>query len=64
MKATLTFDLPEERPEFETAAHAGDFAAALDDIREVIRAHRKYDTYKTAPELAQAIQEILMEVSQ
>lgn len=43
MKATLTFNLPEERDEFETAVNAGKYRAALWEIgQQVFRPARKH----------------------
>ena len=36
MKATLEFDLPEEREEFETACRADLYYSILHDIREIL----------------------------
>lgn len=42
-KATLTFTLPEEQNEFETATKAGDFHSALWEIsQEIFRPARKH----------------------
>jgi len=43
MKATLSFNLPEERDEFETAVNAGKYRAALQEIAQsVFRPARKH----------------------
>ena len=43
MKATLSFNLPEERDEFETAVNAGKYKAALWEISQrVFRPARKH----------------------
>lgn len=42
MKGTLTFNLPEERQEFQTAVHAGDIALALWEIENAMRSRLKY----------------------
>ena len=41
-KATLTFLLPDEQEEFETACHGSDYRAVLDDFRAKFREMRKY----------------------
>ena len=43
MKAILEFNLPEESEEHIRAVHAMDAWAALDEIRNMIRNHLKYD---------------------
>ena len=43
MKAILEFNLPEESEEHIRAVHAIDAWAALDEIRNMIRNHLKYD---------------------
>lgn len=43
MKGTLSFSLPEEREEFETAVNAGSYKAALWEIaQQVFRPARKH----------------------
>jgi len=42
MKATLEFDLPEEREEFDMASHAADYYSALCDIDNHLRSIVKY----------------------
>jgi hypothetical protein len=43
MKATLSFNLPEERDEFETAVNAGKYKAALWEVSQyVFRPARKH----------------------
>lgn len=43
MKATLSFNLPEERDEFETAVNAGKYRSALFEIAQrVFRPARKH----------------------
>ena len=41
MKATLTYNLPEEDVEFKVYMRAYDFYAALNSISELMRQHRK-----------------------
>lgn len=43
MKATLIFDLPEERPEYMLANRAGDLHSALHEVAEHIRSRLKYE---------------------
>jgi hypothetical protein len=40
--ATLTFQLPKERPEYEDAVNGGKYAVAIDAVREAFRARDKY----------------------
>lgn len=42
MKATLSFTLPEEEPEFRQAACAGRYSAALSDISEYLRGQERH----------------------
>jgi len=41
-KATLSYTLPEEKEEFETALHGGDYKCAWSDLREALRGEFKY----------------------
>ena len=43
MKATLEFDLPEDRESFDNCNNADRLYAALDEIREYLRGQSKYD---------------------
>ena len=43
-KATITFTLPEEQPDFHDAVHAGDYKAVLWDLNQKLRGKLKYDT--------------------
>ena len=43
MKATLTFILPDERPEFLLSIEAPNMLAALRDVVEHVRRRRKYE---------------------
>lgn len=45
MKAILTFQLPEERYEFEAARHGAALTAALNEIRGAIRNALKYQEH-------------------
>lgn len=42
MKATLTFNLPEETEEHQTALNGGTYRSALWNISQVLRSERKY----------------------
>jgi hypothetical protein len=42
MKATLTFDLPEEQDLFDTASHASDWRGVVEDMDEQLRKWIKY----------------------
>jgi hypothetical protein len=59
MKATIEFQLPEDRHEHLRAIHAGEAWSALYDIDSMLRSLLKYgdDRYKTPQELAHAIRE-------
>jgi hypothetical protein len=61
MKATLTFDLPEEKHEHGLAANADVLAHALLEIQGMIRNYRKYST-PADPETV--LESINVEVSQ
>ena len=51
MKATLTFDLPEEREDYHTATHATDYRAVLSNTDEWARQCVKYGhTFKSVEE--------------
>lgn len=43
MKATLTFELPEDRAELQAAVAAQEAWSALDWISSTIRSHEKHD---------------------
>ena len=56
MKATLTFDLPDDMIEFEKASKAGNYHLALWDLNEQLRQYEKYGhNFKTADEMLGAI---------
>jgi len=42
MRATLTFELPEDRADFLAAANASSLASLLEDIDNEIRSHLKH----------------------
>lgn len=48
MKATLTFDLPEEREEFELATRAAAFMLVLHDFDQHLRSQMKYNDQLSA----------------
>lgn len=45
-KATLTFNLPEERHEYELTLKAGKMASIIDEFTNICRAKTKYATGK------------------
>lgn len=56
MKATLTFDLPEDMIEFEKASKAANYHLALWDLNEQLRQYEKYGhNFTTANEMLAAI---------
>ena len=59
MKATLTFDLPEDRVEHAHAVHGRRFLSALQEIRETIRAKVKYA--ETGPVSWEEVQQIFFD---
>jgi hypothetical protein len=50
MKATLTFNLPEEQSEFNDAVKGTDYLYALNKIREYLRSELKYNENLTETE--------------
>ena len=42
---TLSFQLPEEQPEFDLACKAGDLLFVLDELADSFRSHLRYATY-------------------
>lgn len=42
-KATLSFSLPEEQHEFETATNGGSYLAALQELDNYLRGRLKYE---------------------
>lgn len=55
-KATLTFNLPEERSEYFTAVHAGNWKSIVFELSMFLRNKIKYGhNFKTADEALQAI---------
>ncbi len=62
MKATLTFDMPDEQPEFDMARYGADYHAALWEIDSLLRNALKHGhEYKTADEALEAIRNRLHE---
>jgi len=62
MKATLEFNLPEERIEHLQAVHAGALVAVIDSMDEFLRNAWKYGhKYKTADEALAKTREHLRE---
>ena len=58
MKATLTFDLPEENSDFRDAVQAADFKSALWEIEQQLRSWEKYGhTFKDADDAVRQIRE-------
>ena len=60
MKATLTFDLPEEQEEFELASNAVNYSIALSDIDNYLRSKIKYadlteEQYKVYEEIREQL---------
>lgn len=51
MKATLTFNLPEDREEFEIAQNGIRYLSALEEIKNLLRNEVKYGGVKNVPEL-------------
>jgi hypothetical protein len=52
MKATLKFNLPEDKHEWDNAVKADDMYAALWDLSQELRTMWKYQEYKTEEEYA------------
>lgn len=50
MKATLEFDLLEERAELQLALRAGELSAALSNLDQALRARLKYTEHLTEDE--------------
>lgn len=51
MKATFTFDLPEEQDEYDIVSHARDWYGVVWDMAEAFRQLRKYDEKKYTDEV-------------
>jgi hypothetical protein len=64
MKATLEFQLPEEREEHIRAVHAVDAWALLDDIDQELRRILKYGSEITRDQLAESIRLQINELCQ
>jgi len=58
MKATLSFDLPEDRIEFEQASHAGSLAGTVSALDTAARNFLKHDHgFKTPDEVLSWVRE-------
>ena len=57
-RATLEFNLPEEREEFDTAAKAMDYRLILSDYDEHLRQLVKYETEALSEETYAKVQEL------
>ena len=64
MKATIEFQLPEERDEHIRAVHAADAWALLDDIDQELRRIVKYGSEITRDQLAEEIRLQINELCQ
>jgi hypothetical protein len=63
MRATLTFDLPEERVEHLWAVRSGDMAAAISDLNRKLRAWSKYGhDFKHTDDLLEEIRGVIRDV--
>jgi len=65
-KATLEFNLPEERVEFKLASSALEYSSCLWDIKNILRQHYKYGhKFKDADEAVEKIyDEVLTIISE
>ena len=64
MKATIEFQLPDEREEHIRAVHAADAWATLDDIDQELRRILKYGSEITRDQLAETIRAQINELCQ
>ncbi len=64
MKATIEFQLPEEREEHIRAVHAADAWALLDDIDQELRRITKYGSEITRDQMAESIRLQINELCQ
>ena len=64
MRATLEFQLPDERDEYIRAVHAADAWATLDDIDQELRRILKYGSEITRDQLAETIRTQINELCQ
>ena len=63
MKATLEFNIPEEREEFNAACYAMDLRLALNDVDQKLRALLKHGTPNDeSAEVAQECRQIIGEI--
>ena len=64
-KATLEFDLPEEREEFHRACAGGEAFSALEGISSQVRSWRKHGhSFKTADEALDAVWQYIIDETQ
>ena len=62
MKATLTFDMPEEREEFAQASRASDLTSVVINIRAAVRQIRKHeDLDDVSAAMVERIEDIITE---
>ena len=64
MKASIEFQLPEERDEHIRAVHAADAWALLDDIDQELRRILKYGSEITRDQMAESIRLQINELCQ
>lgn len=64
MKATIEFQLPEERDEHIRAVHAAEAWALLDDIDQELRRILKYGSEITRDQMAESIRLQINELCQ
>ena len=62
MKATMTFELPEEREEFETTVKALDWKFAMSDLDEYLRNELKYGAYVLDAETTENIRSKIYDI--
>ena len=59
MKATLTFQLPDEKQEFNSATNGEKYASALWDIKQYIRGVLKYGTEDDLETVLERVRELI-----
>jgi hypothetical protein len=63
MKATLEFDLPEERVEHLWAVHAGEMASVISEVTERLRCWQKHgNDFQTIDEALGSVRAMFSEV--
>jgi len=62
MKATLTFDLPDDKKQFEVATHAMEWYLVAWDLDEKLREICKYGRGGSDSEEAETVSEILYDI--